>query len=231
MPIDDSAASPTLPSREAPFTSRREVVRGGSVMGGVALGRVILGGAAVGVLTLAASASPSPVGAVTAVRGSAVAFLQSERRALEPQAAVFREDTVTTAAQSRLEIRLGGDTLLRLGEKGRVKIARFAAAGGTLTLEDGAILVEKDPAGATGSLSIESSFGRIAVRGTRFFVGPSRGAFSVLVLRGAVAVEAGGQSIELATGEGTDIPRQGLPPAPPSTWPAARVAAALALVD
>jgi len=200
------------------IASRRELVRGAAA-------------GLLGLFAAPAEAAAAAVGAVTDLRGSADAFLQSHRRALEAASAVFRDDTVATGVQSRLEIRLGGDTLLRLGEKGRVKIARFTAAGGTLILDDGAILVDKDPAGPTQSLRIDSSFGRIAVRGTRFFVGPSRGAFGVLVLRGAVQVEAAGRRVDLSTGEGTDIARPGQPPSPAAVWGPARVAEAMALVD
>ncbi|MDK9698308.1 MAG: FecR family protein [Siculibacillus sp.] len=179
----------------------------------------------------ATAVAADPAGAVVSLRGQASAFARSDRRALSPAASVFLEDTVATAEQSRVEIRLGADTTLRLGEKGRVKIARVAAAGTTLDLEEGALVVDKAPESRARSLDIESSFGRIAVRGTSFFAGPSRGVFGVAVLRGHVTVEAAGRSVELREGEGTDIARPGDPPSPVKTWAPARLAEALAQVE
>lgn len=172
-----------------------------------------------------------PVGAVISLRGQASAFARSDRRALAPEAAVFRDDTVATAEQSRVEIRLGADTTLRLGEKGRVKLDRISAAGTTIDLEQGALVVDKAPESKARPLEIENSFGRIAVRGTKFFAGPSHGGFGVAVLRGHVVVEAAGVSVDLREGEGTDIARPGDPPSPVKTWAPARLAEALAQVD
>ena len=172
-----------------------------------------------------------PAGAVVSLRGQASAFARSDRRALAPDAAVFLDDTVATAEQSRVEIRLGADTTLRLGEKGRVKLDRIAATGTTIDLEQGALVVDKAPESRARSLEIESSFGRIAVRGTKFFAGPSRGGFGVAVLRGHVVVEAAGVAVDLHEGEGTDIARPGDPPSPVRAWTPARLAEALAQVD
>ena len=178
-----------------------------------------------------AAVAADAAGAVVSLRGQASAFARSDRRALAPDAAVFRDDTVTTAEQSRLEIRLGSDTTLRLGEKGRVKLDRITAVGTTIDLEQGALVVDKAPESKARSLEIESSFGRIAVRGTKFFAGPSRGNFGVAVLRGHVVVEAAGVRVELRDGEGTDIARPGDPPSPVKTWAPARLAEALAQVE
>lgn len=195
--------------------------------------RVPLAVAAVIALGLAPTVgrAADPVGAVVTLRGAADAFARSDRRSLAPASEVFLEDTVTTAEQSRLEIRLGADTTLRLGEKGRARIARFASTGGTIDLEQGALMVDKAPESSARPLEIDSSFGRIAVRGTRFYAGPSRGVFGVVVLRGRVVVSAAGASVELGEGQGTDIARPGAPPSPATTWGAARVAEALAAVD
>ncbi len=191
---------------------------------------LMVAGGIVAALPSAASAA-DPAGAVVSLTGEASAFARSDRRALAPDAAVFLEDTVATAERSRLEIRLGADTTLRLGEKGRVKLARIAATGSTVDLQQGALVVDKAPESRARSLEIESSFGRIAVRGTKFFAGPSRGVFGVAVLRGHVVVEAAGVSVDLHEGQGTDIARPGDPPSPVKTWAPARLAEALAQVE
>lgn len=202
--------------------------RPGRRLSGAAAAMLLAG--ALGVPTSGARAAEA-AGAVVQLTGSAAAFARAERRVLSPQAAVFLDDTVTTAESSKLEIRLGGETTLKMGAKGRVRIDRLTGGGGLVSLEDGAALVDKSPESKALPLEIESSFGRIVVRGTRFFVGPNRGAFAVLVLRGKVSVEAGGASVDLTDGEGTDIARPGARPSPVTTWSAARVAEALAEVE
>lgn len=181
-------------------------------------------------LTGAAPAA-DPAGAVISLSGQASAFARSDRRALAPDAAVFLDDTVATAERSRLEIRLGTDTTLRLGEKGRVRLDRITATGTTIDLEQGALVVDKAPESKARALEIESSFGRIAVRGTKFFAGPSRGVFGVAVVRGHVVVEAAGVSVDLREGQGTDFARPGDPPGPVGTWAPERLAEALAQVE
>jgi ferric-dicitrate binding protein FerR (iron transport regulator) len=173
-----------------------------------------------------------PAGSVIDVQGSATAISRTDERALAPQAAVFRADSIVTATQSRVDIRLGRDTTLRLGERGRIVIEQFlASAGGDVSLASGALLVDKAPNTASRPVRIRSAFGLIAVRGTRFFAGPSRGTFGVFVVRGALDVRAAGRTVRLRPGEGTDIARPGAAPTVPKIWGAERVAEALAQFD
>ena len=71
----------------------------------------------------------------------------------------------------------------------------------------------------------------MAVRGTRFFAGPSNNLFGVFVARGVVTVSAAGQQVTLREGEGTDIASPGAPPTPVKRWGAERIRAALASVS
>jgi hypothetical protein len=171
------------------------------------------------------------VGAVTEVRGEAAAELRRERRALAAAAPIFLGDLVTTSAGARAGLRLGRATVLRLGERVRVTVDRFLAdAGGTLTLGSGALLLDRPPGGSSGGVEIRTTFGLIAVRGTRVFVGPSAGVFAVFVARGRVSVTGGGTTVELEAGQGVDVPTPGGPPAMPRRWAEARVRRALAQV-
>ena len=171
------------------------------------------------------------VGSVEDVKGEAFAELDAARRTLDPAAPVFLGDEVATGIASRLGMRLGGDTIVRLGEQARLKIDRFLVdAGGDMTLRSGPLLFDRPP-GRTPAAVIRSPFALIAVRGTRFFAGPSNGRFSVFVARGSVAVTSAGQQVIVREGEGTDFVSPGTPPAPVNRWGSERIRAALASVS
>lgn len=178
-----------------------------------------------------AASAASAAGLVTAADGAVSALQGPDRRDLSPRSPIFVGDRVATAEAARASIRLGTATTLRLGERARITIDRYLVeAGGTVTLGSGPLLVDKDPAGRDGALSIRSAYGLIAIRGTRFYAGPSNGVFGVFVVRGRVAVRAGGTEVLLASGEGTDIARPGARPTVAKPWGQARIDAALASV-
>ena len=175
-------------------------------------------------------AAESVAGYVAEVRGEVTAELEAARRVLVPRDRIFLGDDVVSGSQSRAALQLGRDTSLRLGANAQVRIDRFIVdAGGILTLEGGAMLLDKMP-GTAGSLQIRGPFGLITVRGTGVFVGPSNGVIGIFVVHGQVHVFAGGGSVVLNPGEGTDIAAPGAPPTPPTRWGAARISAAYASV-
>jgi ferric-dicitrate binding protein FerR (iron transport regulator) len=119
---------------------------------------------------------------------------------------------------------------VKLGDQARLKIDRYLVdAGGEMTLSSGPLLLDGQPHRA--SVKILSPFAMIAVRGTRFFAGPSNGRFGVFVVRGAVTVAAASQQVTLREGEGTDIVSPGAPPTPVKRWAPERIRAALASVS
>ena len=65
------------------------------------------------------------IGSVEDVKGEAFAEFDAARRTLDPAAPVFIGDEVATGIASRLGMRLGADTMVRLGEQARLKIDRF----------------------------------------------------------------------------------------------------------
>jgi ferric-dicitrate binding protein FerR (iron transport regulator) len=167
-------------------------------------------------------------GAVETLKGEAFAQGESARRALAAEAPVFVRDKVATGEASRIAMRLGKSTLLRLGERASITLDRFLMdAGGEITLETGPLLFERPEGGKAGAVRIRSPFGLIAVRGTRFFAGPSNDVFGVFVERGEVRVSAAGTSVTVRAGEGTNIARPGAAPTPPARWGAPRIKAAL----
>jgi hypothetical protein len=168
-------------------------------------------------------------GSVEELRGEAFAQAEQERRNLDKAAPIFLDDEVSTGSESRLAIRLGKDTTVRLGAQAHLKIDRSVEnAGGDLTLVSGALLFDRAPGAEPKPLRIRSSFGLIAVRGTRFFAGPSAGVFGVFVERGSVAVSAAKTEVILHAGEGTNIAKPGDAPTPPARWGQPRIDAAFA---
>jgi hypothetical protein len=178
------------------------------------------------------AAAAEPAGAVETSRGECYALTAAARRALAPAAAIFIGDAVGTGAQSALSMRLGAATQVKLGPEARLRVDRFVAnAGGVLILERGGMIYDHDPASHPSDVAVRGPFGLLAVRGTRFFAGPSNDVFGVFVERGAVTVVGRNTSVVVNSGFGTDIARPGAEPEPPHVWGAARIASAMASVN
>jgi hypothetical protein len=171
-------------------------------------------------------------GAVESSRGECYAEAAHSRRALAPAAEVFIGDAVGTGVQSALSLHLGEATKVKLGAEARLLIDRFVVnAGGVLVLERGGMLYGHDASDGWSNVTVRSPYGLIAVRGTRFFAGPSDGVFGVFVESGEVRVVGVNTAVALTAGFGTNIARPGDEPTPPAKWGAARIARAMASVD
>src|SRR5580700_5858533 len=70
------------------------------------------------------------VGSVEDVTGEAFAELESVRRTLNRAVPIFLNEEVVTGAASRLTMRLGRNTTVRLGEQARLRIDRFLVDAG-----------------------------------------------------------------------------------------------------
>ena len=172
----------------------------------------------------------SGVGVVETTEGKAWAA-GSPSRDLAAQAAVFLGDEIGTGAESRLAMLLAGSTRILMGPQTSLTIDQFTAeAGGELVLGDGALLFDRDEDAPKTPLHLSTAFGLIAVRGTRFFAGPSKGKFGVFVERGEVRLSGGGAEVAILPGFGSDIAAPGAVPSPSVKWQQARIAAAMALV-
>jgi ferric-dicitrate binding protein FerR (iron transport regulator) len=181
--------------------------------------------------TPAAAGSATSAGEVAAIKGAASASAGEQSRELQRQSPVFLGDMVRTGQGARLVLQLGRRTTLRLGEFTDIKLERYVVdAGGELNIGRGAIQFERTGPKADEPLTIRSEYGLIAVRGTRFFAGMSRGRFGVLVGSGRVAVTSGGATVIVGPQQGTDIERPGAPPSQPKGWNYERVREALQLV-
>ena len=168
-------------------------------------------------------------GSVEEVKGEAFAETGSDRRQLNRAAPLLIKDKVGTGTDARATLLLGKATTLHMGENTAVTIDRFLmSTGGEITLQSGPILFNGPSDNAR--MQIRSAFGLIAVRGTRFFAGPSNNVFGVFVVRGSVSVTAAGKRVLVRSGQGTNIAKPGDQPTPPAPWKPERVQAALASV-
>jgi hypothetical protein len=182
---------------------------------------VLMTGAA---LVFSFAAAAQNAGSVQDLAGQAFAGSSAARRTLEPRAAILLGDQVETGEQSRITLLLGRQTTVRLGERGRVVVDRFLVdAGGEITLQSGPVMVEHPDGGSAERVRIRTSYGLIAVRGTRVFAGFEGKALAVFVERGVVSVRAAGQTVLLRSGEGTAIPTPGSRPTPVAQWKAKRI--------
>ena len=170
-------------------------------------------------------------GTVDALRGTATAQAGAGIRPLAQDASIFVGDLVATTAQSAIALRLGPATLVRLGAEARLRIDRFLINAGTvLELAKGAMLFDHDPGADRAAAAIRSPFGLIAVRGTRFFAGPSNGVFGVFVYRGEVLLVGRNTAVPVEAEFGSDIAAPGEEPTLPHRWAEARIKAAEASV-
>lgn len=92
------------------------------------------------------------------------------------------------------------------------------------------MLFDHDPGADRAAAAIRSPFGLIAVRGTRFFAGPSNGVFGVFVYRGEVLLVGRNTAVPVEAEFGSDIAAPGEEPTLPHRWADARIKAAEASV-
>ena len=146
--------------------------------------RALIGGLTGAWFGVRGAVAAQQAGKVESSRGECYAQTAAARRALAPAAELFVGDTVGTGEQSALNLHLGTATQVKLGPEARLRIDRFVVnAGGILVLESGGMVYDHDPNADQGNVAVRVPFGLVAVRGTRFFAGPSNGVFGVFVAR------------------------------------------------
>jgi hypothetical protein len=173
-------------------------------------------------------AAPQRAGVVKTMHGDCFARSGAAQRALMANADIFVGDLVGTGTASSLALLLGEATTVHLGPDAQLRIDRFLMkAGGVLTLDKGAVLYDHDAKDGPDNMVVRSPFGLIAVRGTRFFAGPSNGVFGVFVERGEVMVVGVSTAVTVTAGMGTNIATPGVEPTLPTVWGAPRIATAM----
>jgi ferric-dicitrate binding protein FerR (iron transport regulator) len=167
------------------------------------------------------------VGQVQEIKGEAFADANSQHRPLEKSSLLYVGDQVATGPSSRLTMLLGEDTTIRLGELANLVIDQFlSSAGGEISLQSGPMLFDRPSGSRPVPMKIKSSYGLIAVRGTKFFAGPSNGVFGVFVDRGSVLVAGAGAEVLLHAGEGTNLIGSGAKPTAAIAWSRERIQSA-----
>jgi ferric-dicitrate binding protein FerR (iron transport regulator) len=178
------------------------------------------------------SNAADPAGRVEEIKGEAFADASNQHRPLEKSSSVYVGDRVETGVSSRLTMLLGEDTTIRLGERAHLVIDQFlSTTGGEISLQSGPMLFDRPSGSRPVPTRIKSPYGLIAVRGTKFFAGPSNGVFGVFVDHGTVVVSGGGGEVVLQAGDGTNLTNPGASPTAPVKWGKARIDAALASVN
>ena len=123
---------------------------------------------------------------------------------------------------------LGEDTTIRLGERAHLVIDQFlSTAGGEISLQSGPMLFDRPSGSRPVPMKIRSPYGLIAVRGTKFFAGPSNGVFGVFVDHGTILVSGDGIEVLLQAGEGTNLSSPGSKPTAAVVWGKERIRNAL----
>lgn len=193
--------------------------------------QVLIGSAALGATFVAGPAlAADEIGQVVATQGSAILQRAATLMPIGPDDALYERDLVQTGVQSYAELFLNEATQINLGPETALEIDSFVAAiGGQFTI-GGTMAFDRPDDLPPIDLTLRTAFARIGVRGTRFFVGPSQGVFSVFVARGAVQVSAADVTLRLFTGEGVEIADPGAAPSDIVRWGEARIAAAFASV-
>jgi ferric-dicitrate binding protein FerR (iron transport regulator) len=194
--------------------------------------RLLLTGGVALLLAPSTANAAGQAGIVSTITGQAFATRSSDRMNLTSGNAIFVNDTLETGSEARLVADLQGGTTLKLGQSAKIRIDRFIAKrGGVVTIEAGAFLFDRPEDAPKTNFEVRSAFAVVAVRGTKFFAGPSNDVYGVFVERGRVRVRAAGQVVTLRAGEGTNIAKPGDPPTPAKAWGKPRIEAALASVE
>ena len=150
---------------------------------------------------------------------------------LKAGASLMDRDFVVTGKESFAALELGDDTSLLLGSQTELLIDSFIAGqGGVIELGTGQMVFDRPEDLAKIDLTVRTAFGMIGVRGTKFFAGPSRGAFAVFVEHGLVEVSGGGITRQVAPGQGVEIAAPGAAPGEITRWGEARIREAYASV-
>jgi hypothetical protein len=188
-----------------------------------------------------AAPSSEPVGSVTSSVGSAFLARAADKIAATEGASILLGDTLETGDASRLALRLGAGTEIKLGAKATLKIDRFVAGvAAKLRMGQGAFLVDHGP-GSEPDFDVETPYGLIAARGTKFWGGITDGVYGVYVIEGMVELISGDKKVLCHPGMGTNLKAEagatahsaqegGIPMMEAHPWPEKRVQAAMRMM-
>lgn len=169
------------------------------------------------------------IGEAVKVSGSGKVVHDGKEAPLRTGTGLEEGDTVMTGKDTLALLMLNTDTRINMGPESQIMVVSYLAdMGGTINV-GGAIVFDRPEEKGPVDLTFVTDFGEIGVRGTRFFVGPSKGKYSVFVQRGKVTVSNAGVTRTLAGGDGVDL-AAGVAPTEVAQWKKPRIAEAFALV-
>ncbi len=169
------------------------------------------------------------IGTTRDMVGSGILTRAGRQSPLRKGTGLDEGDLVTTGAKTLAHLVLMTETNINMGPQSSILLDRYVAdMGGTITV-GGALVFDRDDALGPLDLTVQTEFGQIGVRGTRFFLGPSKGVPAVFVSRGRVTVSNAGVTRTLRAGDGVDL-AVGQPPSAVAQWKPPRIEAAFALV-
>ena len=169
------------------------------------------------------------IGEAVEVTGSGKVVHKGKEAPLVSGAGLNEGDTVITGADTLALLMLNTETRINMGPESEIVVASYLADMGGVINVGGAIVFDRPEEKGPVDLTFVTEFGEIGVRGTRFFVGPSKGKYSVFVQRGAVTVSNAGVTRKLRGGDGVDM-AAGVAPTEVAKWKEPRIDAAFALV-
>lgn len=181
-------------------------------------------------LTTGAAFGVSGIGTVVAIKGPGQVGQPNQLAQMLAGMPLFEGDLAVTGSEGRAHLGLGRSTEIHLGPVSELRIDKFIAEIGGAIYLNGAIVFDRDDTAPPIDLEFQTDFGRIAVRGTRFFAGPSKNAFAVFVERGTVTVSGGGVTRSLKSGQGVDLRNNTIAPGAVGNWSQSRIDDAFAWV-
>jgi ferric-dicitrate binding protein FerR (iron transport regulator) len=181
-----------------------------------------------------------PVGRVLSALGSTFLARGDAKIKANDGVPLLLHDIAETREASRLELLLGEATHIKLGPMASFEVDSFVRGHTAKShLDRGAVLVDHGP-GSEPEFEVETPYALIGARGTKFWMGPTNGAFGILALSGQVEVSAAGKKVLVAAGMATEVatpatrmmsPQANRAPSPPTIWDKERIRAALSMVE
>lgn len=167
------------------------------------------------------------VGTVKELAGTVTVTHGGASAALTQGAAIFPQDIVETALQSRVKIDFRDGTEIVLSGKGKLDVAeymfdeadetrnkaRFNFAGGAFSYVSGLVAKKENP-----DVIINMDFGSIGIRGTRILGALKNRLNWIYVDKGAAEFSNAGGKALLPAGNGTSIRSAEDAPRPPYLW-------------
>jgi len=152
----------------------------------------VAAGIALGVVFASASnaESKTAIGSVSAIVGKAMLKRQPSTSWLKAKIKlpVYESDAVSTGEESRCEIALTGDKVVRLGEKTVAVISAQDEANSKVKTTRGSVWINVKHLVNNRSFEVSSPTAVAAIRGTVFSINCDTNATQYMVFRGAVAI-------------------------------------------